>query len=93
MAIGSMYARAREQMRKSERDVTVPVSGGPTRRNFGRTARSPDSDVVAPTADSEIGLDKAGALSKTKGMIDPGPLEGPRREAVATLFQIPNVHN
>ena len=75
-------------MRKSdsdmvERDVIVSVSGGPTHRNFGRTAGSPDSDIVAPTADPEIGLDKAGALSKTKGMVDPGPPEGPRRKAVA----------
>ena len=70
-------------MRKSERDVTVPVSGGPTHTNFGRTAESSDSDVVAPTADPEIGLDKAGALSKTKGMVDPGSPEGPRRKAVA----------
>ena len=71
-------------MRKSERDVIVTVSGGPTHRNFGRTAGSPDSDVVAPTADPEIGLVKAGALSKTNVMVDPGPPEGPRREAVAT---------
>ena len=57
---------------------------GRTHTNFGRTAGSLDSDVVAPTADPRIGLDKAGALSKTKGMVDPGPPKGPRREAVAT---------
>ena len=73
-------------MRKSKCDVTLPVSGGPTHRNFGRTAESPDSDVIGPMADPEIGLDKAGALNKTKGMVDPGPPEGPRREAVATLL-------
>ena len=70
-------------MRKSEGDVIVSVSGGPTHRNFGRTAGIPNSDIVAPTADPEIGLDKAGALSKTKGMVDFGPPEGPRRKAVA----------
>ena len=81
MAIGSMYARAREQVR----DVIVPVSGGPAHRNVGRTIGSPYSDVVAPTADPEIGLDKAGALTKIKVMVDSGPPEDPRREAVATL--------
>ena len=34
-------------------------------------------------AGQEIGLDKAGALSKIKVM-DPGPPESPRREVVAT---------
>ena len=32
----------------------------------------------------EIGIDKAGALTKVK-VTDPGPPEGPRREAVATI--------
>ena len=53
-------------MRKSERDVIVPGSGIPAHRSFGRTAGRPDCDVVASTADPEIGLDKARALSKSK---------------------------
>ena len=43
-----------------------------------------DSDVIAPTADHENSLEKAGASSR-KLMVYPGPPEGPRREAVATL--------
>ena len=65
--------------------MIVPVSGEPTHRNFGRTAGSPDSDVVSTTADPEIGLDKAGALTKVM-VTDPGPPEGPRRKAVATML-------
>ena len=84
MLIGSMYARAREQMRKSERDVLVRGSGGPAHIIFRRTAESPDSVVLAPTAVPDIGLNKAGAMTKTKSMVDPDPPEGPRREAVAT---------
>ena len=74
--------RAREHTRKLERDVTLPGSSGLKRRNIGRTASSPNSDVVASTADHENSLEKAGALSK---IMDPGPLEDPWRETVATI--------
>ena len=79
-----MYARAREYMRRSECDVTLPGSGGPTRRSIGKTAHGPDSGAVAPTADQEISLDKAGELIKIKCMMDPIPAEGPPREAVSS---------
>ena len=82
LSIGNTYARAREQMPKSERDVTVPGWNEPINRNFGRTAGSPDSDLAAPTADPEIGLNKAGTLRKIMVMV-PGPPECPRRAAVA----------
>ena len=78
-----MYARARELTRKPERGVTRTGSGGPTFRNIGGTVSSPYSYVVAPTAGHEDSLQEAGALSKT---MDPSPLEGPCREAVATIL-------
>ena len=76
-----MYVRAREITRQPERGMTLPRSSGPTFRNIGGTVSSPYSDVVAPTAGHEDSLEEAGALSNT---MDPGPLEGPFREAVAT---------
>ena len=78
-----MYARAEEQRRKSERNMILLGSGRPTRRSIGKMAGEPHSGAVAPTAGQELGLDKAGALSKIKVM-DPGPPEGPQREAVGT---------
>ena len=77
-----MYARARELTRKPERSVTRPESVRPTFRNIGGTVSSPYPDVVAPTAGHEDSLEEAVALSKT---MDPGSLEGPCREAVATV--------
>ena len=71
----------REKMRKSERDVPWQGSGGHTRRSIRRTNASPNPEVVPSTADQEIGLETAGALNK---FVDPGPLEGPGREAAAT---------
>ena len=70
-----------ERMRKSEHSVTWQGSSRPTRRSIGRTDNNPDPEVVPSTADQEISLEKAGALNK---FMDPGPLEGPLREAAAT---------
>ena len=75
--IENMYARAREHMRKSERDLTLPVSGGPTRGNMGKLASSQNPVVVALTSNPALSLEKAGALNNT---MDTGSLEGPRRE-------------
>ena len=42
---------------------------------------SPYSDVVAPTANHDDSLEEASALNK---IMDPGPREGPCREAPST---------
>ena len=76
-----MYARAREQIQKWERDAISPGSSGPTYRNIGTLASGQIPTVVAPTTNPEISLDKTGAPNNT---IDAGSLEGNRREAVAT---------
>ena len=64
--------------------MALPASGGPTRRGIGRTAGSLDLGAVAPTADQEIDLYKAGVLSKF--MADSILLKGPRKEAVAIIL-------
>ena len=76
-----MYARAREQMHKSERDAIWPQSGGPIYRKMKILASCQNFIVVALTTNSEIRLEKASAPNNT---IDPGSLEGLGREAAAT---------
>ena len=69
----------------------IARTGQTPQRKIGRTANEPDTGYVAPTADQEIGLVTAAALSYTTA-IQPGPPEGPGMEAVTTIaYRLVNI--
>ena len=68
---------------KSEADIDLLGSAGPTQSYIGKSVGLRNPDVVAPTTIQEKNLDEAGAL---RNILRHGSSEGPWREAVATYL-------
>ena len=78
-----MYSQSQDPLRTAEHDATQAGSGRPTRANRGKLACSQTLNIVAHTTNPDISFEKAGVLNNT---LFPGSLEGPGREAIATIY-------
>ena len=65
-----MYCESQDHLQSSERDAALAGSSGNTRINRGKLVGSQNPNVVAPTTNPEISLEKTSALNNT---LDLGP--------------------